>query len=123
MRVEPVCLVHGGAGPMKRLQGNEEARYRAGLLAASRAGLALLSKGASLTITATNGATALHLAAVSNRADVVGMFISAKADVEAKTYLGATPLYVAVAAGCLESVRALPDPPNYAFAADHERGP
>jgi beta-aspartyl-peptidase (threonine type) len=45
--VRPLVLVHGGAGPMKKLHGAEEARYRAGLLAASRAGLAALDKGGS----------------------------------------------------------------------------
>ena len=47
MKVRPVVLVHGGAGPMKRLQAAEEVRYRAGLVAASRAGLAVLEKGGS----------------------------------------------------------------------------
>lgn len=44
MSVQPVVLVHGGAGPMKRLEAAEEARYRAGLQGAARAGLTALTR-------------------------------------------------------------------------------
>src|SRR2546423_11230350 len=47
MSMPPVVLVHGGAGPMKRLADKEEARYRAGLLAAARAGLTAMDKSGS----------------------------------------------------------------------------
>lgn len=47
MKVSPVVLVHGGAGPMRRLEGAEEASYRKHMLAAARAGQAVFARGGS----------------------------------------------------------------------------
>jgi beta-aspartyl-peptidase (threonine type) len=48
MSVVPVVLVHGGAGPMRRLTGEDERAYRAGLVAAAAAGLEALLRGSAL---------------------------------------------------------------------------
>ncbi len=46
MSVTPLVLVHGGAGPMKKLEKDEEARYRKGLHAAALAGHAAIERSA-----------------------------------------------------------------------------
>lgn len=45
--MKPAIIVHGGAGAMRGLAGEREARYRAGLAAACRAGFEALSGGGS----------------------------------------------------------------------------
>ncbi len=67
----------------------------------------LISKGANLSLTSTNGAAPIHVATASNRADLVRMVLAARVDVESRTYHGATPLFIAAAMGCFESARAL----------------
>jgi ankyrin repeat protein len=69
---------------------------------------ALLDAGASVAARSTNGVTALHEAAMGGNVTVVGLLISAGADVNAaEPAYGQTPLMLAAAKGRTEAVKML----------------
>ncbi len=67
----------------------------------------LLEQGADVTVTAPDGATALHWASYWDDVETAELLIRASADVNAANDLGATPLWIASLNGSASMVRSL----------------
>ena len=67
----------------------------------------LLEQGADVSVTAPDGATALHWASYWDDVEAAELLIRASADVSAANDLGATPLWIAALNGSADMVRSL----------------
>jgi len=67
----------------------------------------LLKKGADPNIKGAYGHASLHIAALSDKVEMIRLLLRFGADVDIRGSLGETPLYVAARAGHIESVRVL----------------